>query len=242
MARILLVAPAAADVQLDRTCLGLLRALDRRGVKVGFVKPVAQLRADGGPDRSAALVAAITQLQPPDPVATAKLEQQLGEGGLDVVLETIVATAEPVCAQADVVIVEAVSPGPSIVYTSGLNQALARALDADVLIAGRWPADTERPANPHGGSRVRHGRGSAAGVDAPACAAGSRSCSGDRRWPGRASRYRRERVRVWRGRARDGLCNPRPAHDRPARGTRTGKGAGATRAPAHRRGAASARS
>jgi len=147
MARILLVAPAAADVQLDRTCLGLLRALDRRGVKVGFVKPVAQLRADGGPDRSAALVAAITQLQPPDPVATAELEQQLGEGGLDVVLERIVATSEPVCAQADVVIVEAVSPGPSIVYTSGLNQALARALDADVLIAGRWPADTERPAD-----------------------------------------------------------------------------------------------
>ena len=142
MARSLLVAPAATDVQLARTCLGLMRALDRRGVNVGFVKPVAQLRADGGPDRSAALVAAITQLRPPNPVATAELEQQLGEGGLDVVLERIVAAWEPVCAQADVVVVEAVSPSPSILYTSGLNQALARALDADVLIAGRWPTDT----------------------------------------------------------------------------------------------------
>jgi AAA domain len=46
MARSLLVAPAAEGVGLARTCLGLLRALDRRGVKVAFVKPVAQPRAD----------------------------------------------------------------------------------------------------------------------------------------------------------------------------------------------------
>ena len=54
MARSLLVAPAAEGVGLARTCLGLLRALDRRGIKVAFVKPVAQPRPDGGPDRSAA--------------------------------------------------------------------------------------------------------------------------------------------------------------------------------------------
>ena len=43
MARSLLVAPVADHSALARTCLGLLRALDRRGVKVAFVKPVAQL-------------------------------------------------------------------------------------------------------------------------------------------------------------------------------------------------------
>jgi phosphate acetyltransferase len=84
MARSLLVAPAAEGVGLARTCLGLLRALDRRGVKVAFVKPVAQPRADGGPDRSAARVTAIMALRPPEPLTTAELEQQLGEGGLDV--------------------------------------------------------------------------------------------------------------------------------------------------------------
>jgi phosphate acetyltransferase len=64
MARSLLVAPAAEGVGLARTCLGLLRALDRRGVKVAFVKPVAQPRVDGGPDRSAARVTAIMALHP----------------------------------------------------------------------------------------------------------------------------------------------------------------------------------
>jgi phosphate acetyltransferase len=143
MARSLLVVPAAEGVGLSRTCLGLLRALDRRGVRVAFVKPVAQPRADGGPDRSVARVTAITALRPPEPLTTAELEQQLGEGGLEVVLEKIVAAWEPVYAGSDVVVVEGLSPGPAAMYTSSLNQALARALDADVVLADSWPADAD---------------------------------------------------------------------------------------------------
>ena len=144
MARSLLVAPAAEDVGLARTCLGLLRALDRDGVHVAYVKPVAQPRADGSPDRSAALVSAITTLRPPEPLALAELERQLGEGGLDVVLEKIVAAWSPIYDQSDVVVVEGLSLGPSKLYATSLNQALARALDADVLLVGSWPR------KPHG--------------------------------------------------------------------------------------------
>src|SRR5450432_1767268 len=140
MTRTLLVVPTGAGAGLARTCLGLVRALDRQGVNVGFVKPVAQPRPDGGPDRSAALVAAITSLRPPDPVSTAQLEQQLGSGGLDVVLEKAVAIWQPVHDQYDVVVVEGLTPGPAKLYASGLNQALARALDADVLLVAGWPA------------------------------------------------------------------------------------------------------
>jgi phosphate acetyltransferase len=141
MARSLLVAPVADHAALARTCLGLLRALDRRGVKVAFVKPVAQPRADGDPDRSTALVAAITALRPPEPLSTAQLEQQLGEGELEVVLEKIVAAWEPVYGGSDVVVIEGISPAPSRLYASTLNEALARALDADVVLSGKWPAD-----------------------------------------------------------------------------------------------------
>jgi len=143
VARSLLVAPAAPHTDLARTCLGLLRALDRRGVKAAFVKPVAQPRTDGSPDRSAALVTAITALQPPEPLTTAELEQQLGEGGLEIVLEKIVAAWEPIYAGSDVVVVEGLSAEPATMYASSLNQALARALDADVLLAGGWPGDAD---------------------------------------------------------------------------------------------------
>jgi len=139
MARSVLVVPAAEDVGLGRTCLGLLRALDRGGVHVAYVKPVAQPRADDSPDRSVALVSAITALRPPEPLSTAELERQLGEGGLDVVLEKIVAAWSPIYDNSDVVVVEGLSLGPAKVYETSFNQALARALDADVLLVGSWP-------------------------------------------------------------------------------------------------------
>ena len=144
MTRTLLVVPSAADAGLARTCLGLVRALDRRGVNVAFVKPVAQPRHDGGPDRSAALVAAISALRPPEPLSTAELEQQLGEGGVDAVLEKTVAAWQPVYERSNIVIVEGLSPGTDWLYASELNQALARALDADVIVVGRWPAEAGR--------------------------------------------------------------------------------------------------
>src|SRR5712692_4882626 len=141
MTRSLLVAPATEDAGLARTCLGLLRALDRAGARVAYVKPVAQPRADGSPDRSAALVAAVTALRPPEPISAAELERQLGDGGLDAVLEKIVAAWTPVYDGSDVVVVEGLSPERSRLYATALNQALARALDADVLLVGGWPPD-----------------------------------------------------------------------------------------------------
>ena len=143
MARSLLVAPVAEHGGLARTCLGLLRALDQRGIKVAYVKPVVQPRADGGPDRSAALVAAVTSLDSPESLTTAELERQLGEGGLEVVLEKIVAAWEPIYDRSEVVVVESLSPGPSNLYASSLNQALARTLDADVVLVACWPADND---------------------------------------------------------------------------------------------------
>ena len=167
MARTLLVVPTAAGASLARTCLGVVRALDRRGVHVGFVKPVAQPRDDGGPDRSAALVRATSALRPPEPLSTARLEQQLGSGALDVVLEKAVAVWQPVHDQYDVVVVEGLSPGPAKLYASGLNQALARALDADVLLAVSWLA-----ADAAGGGQ-RGERTPEAGPDEDAGAAGA---------------------------------------------------------------------
>ncbi len=143
MARSLLVAPATEDVGLARTCLGLLRALDRIGMHMDYVKPVAQPRPDGTPDRSAARVAAVTTLRPPEPLSTAELERELGDGELDAVLEKTVAAWAPMYNRSDVVVVEGLKAGPSRLYAPALNQALARALDAEVLLVGNWPAEPD---------------------------------------------------------------------------------------------------
>ena len=162
MARSVLVVPTAAGASLARTCLGLVRALDRRGVNVTFVKPVAQPRAHGGPDRSIALVAATTSLSPPDPLSTARLEKQLGSGGLDAVLEKIVAAWQPVHDRSDVVVVEGLSPAAAKLYASGLNQALAKALDADVMLVASWPAASTGSGEDQAASAAEPGSGPAA--------------------------------------------------------------------------------
>ena len=164
MARTLLVVPTAAGASLARTCLGVVRALDRRGVNIAFVKPVAQPRADGGPDRSIALVAAITALRPPDPLPTAHLEQQLGSGELDAVLEKVVAAWQPVHDRSDVVVVEGLSPGAARLYASGLNQALAKAIDADVLLVASWPAAGAESGEDRADRAAEPGLGQAAGA------------------------------------------------------------------------------
>src|ERR1039457_1814395 len=162
--RTLLVVPTTADASLARTCLGLVRALDRRGVDVAFVKPVAQPPADGGPDRSIALARAATALRPPDPLSTARLEQQLGSGGLDAVLEKIVAAWQPVYDRSDVVVVEGLNPGPAKLYARGLNQALAKAVDADVLLVASWPAPGSGQSEDRADRTAGPGPGPAAGT------------------------------------------------------------------------------
>lgn len=140
MARSLLVAPAGIGADLARTCLGMIRALDRRGAKVAFVKPVAEPRPCDRPDQSAALVQVVAGLHPPDSLSAADLEQLLGAGGLDLALEKVVAVWQPLHDSGDIVVVEGLSPDPARLYASEFNQALARTLDADVLLTGRWPA------------------------------------------------------------------------------------------------------
>ena len=196
MVRSLLVVPTGAGAGPARTCLGLVRALDRRGVNVAFVKPVAQPRADGGPDRSAALVAAITSLRPPDPLSTAELEQQLAERGLPAALEKIIAALEPVHDRSDVVVVEALTPGPARLYAIEINQALAQALDADVLLVTSWPAPQRRERR---------------GVGAPHAGARAGPDRGHRGEPGGDTGHRGERVLVRRARARGRLRSQRRA-------------------------------
>jgi phosphate acetyltransferase len=64
--RIILVAPTGHRVGLTSTCIGLVTALDRAGVAVGFAKPIGQPRADGA-DHSAELVRLTSNIVPARP-------------------------------------------------------------------------------------------------------------------------------------------------------------------------------
>lgn len=132
MSHRLLVVPTAHGVGVTSVGLGILRALDRLGLHIGFYKPVARKL----PDRSSALVRLTTAIDPPEPLAVETAERQLGEGRRDVLLETIVERVEEVSRGCDVVVVEGLVPSDDAMYASALNVAIAQALDADVILVG----------------------------------------------------------------------------------------------------------
>ncbi len=136
MTRIILVVPTAQGSGLTSTCLGLVGALQRHGVDVGFCKPLSQPGSPGGVDRSTALIRLTSTLVPPDPIPVGVVEHLLSENAMQTLLERVIAAAEPVIAGHDVLIVEGLATGPELSYAGRMNVALAKAFDADVLLVG----------------------------------------------------------------------------------------------------------
>ncbi|MHC5067958.1 MAG: phosphate acetyltransferase [Planctomycetota bacterium] len=132
-ARTLLVVPACHDVGLTSVCLGLLGALDRAGVRVGFCKPLAQ-RQGGAGEPSPGLVKATLGLSVPDPIPVEEAERLLADGEEQVLLERVVERCGEV--DADIVVVEGLVPVRGLIYSGRINQALARSLGAEVLFVG----------------------------------------------------------------------------------------------------------
>jgi phosphate acetyltransferase len=141
--RTVLVVPTGHGVGLTATCLGLVHALQQQGINVGFLKPLAQPRAPGtGPDRSTALIRLTSSLRPPNPIPSDEVERSLGENALDTLMEEVLAKAEPLAGQHDVLVVEGLVPATELLYANPVNLALAKALDANVLLVGA-PVDTD---------------------------------------------------------------------------------------------------
>lgn len=133
MPRCLLVVPTGSGVGLTSVSLGILRALDRKGVQAAFVRPVSVRR---GPDPSGALLQAVARLEPPEPIDREATEALLAEGQDDVLLERVVSMVEQAGANASVVVVEGCVPVQGVAYATRLNDAMAAALDAEMVVVG----------------------------------------------------------------------------------------------------------
>ena len=133
MPRTLLIAPAGHSVGLTTVCLGLVRALDRQGVRVAFVKPISQ--GNGGTsDRSCALVRLGSSLNPPEPIGRSRVEDLLSHGDDQTLMEEVVAQLNKVSGNADVVVVEGMVPESTMVYASRVNALMLKALDAELVL------------------------------------------------------------------------------------------------------------
>ncbi len=139
-----LLAPTGFGVGLTSTSLGLVRALARAGLKVGFCKPIAQHhRDDDGPERSTGLIASTHGITAPEPLSLAHVEHLLGDDHLDDLLEEIINLHHLASVDKDVVIIEGMVPTRQASYAAKINVALAKSLNADAILV--TAPDNETP-------------------------------------------------------------------------------------------------
>lgn len=130
--RTLFVAPAGNNVGLTTATLGLVRALDRQGLRVAFAKPISTRLED----RSIALVKLGTHLLPPPPIARKRVEDLLSSGDDQTLLEQVVATCDEASEGADVLIVEGMVAESGSAWAHRLNTLMVKALDAELVLVG----------------------------------------------------------------------------------------------------------
>ena len=140
MAKSLFIAPTSMNSGLTSVCLGLLRALEREGVSVGFYKPFSQSVHRGealhndGKDSSVAFVRSHSHLELPDPIPLKQAQQLLNHGKADLLMETVVGEYQKVSSEVDVVIIEGLVPDRSEAYIARLNVEVARNLGSEVIL------------------------------------------------------------------------------------------------------------
>ncbi len=133
----LYLVPTGTGVGLTTVCMGLVRALDRSGLKTHFFKPVAQLfRGDTGPERSTYVIRHTTDLKPPTPIPYAEASADVVRGAMDDFMERVLEQYQLAAGDADVVVVEGLINMDDFEHATALNQAIARTLDASVILVG----------------------------------------------------------------------------------------------------------
>ncbi|HZC36704.1 MAG TPA: DRTGG domain-containing protein, partial [Chthoniobacterales bacterium] len=142
------LAPAGRGQGLTTVALGLVVALDRRGVRVSFYKPISEDRGgESRPERSTHFLRATTTLAPADPLSLVEATKLVSSGRLDELLGKVVGTFEKSTQNADLAILEGLLPSPDDPYRGSLNRELVKTLNGQVILvmgmAGRSVADLD---------------------------------------------------------------------------------------------------
>ena len=132
MPHTVLVAPASSGVGLTTFCLGLVRALDRQGVRVGFAKPIAS----HGKNAATALMRLGARIDPPEPLARSTVEQLLAAGDDGTLMEHVVALCNRASAGCDVLVVVGMAAESGMLYSTRVNALMMKALDAELVLVG----------------------------------------------------------------------------------------------------------
>ncbi|MFQ6370510.1 phosphate acetyltransferase [Shewanella sp. YIC-542] len=143
MSRNIMLIPIGTGVGLTSISLGMVRALERHGVKVRFFKPIAQLRPDdNGPERSTTILSKSPTVNPLEPFDMAHAESLISADQTDILMEQIIARVSESVGDTETLIVEGLVHTRNHHFADDINYAVAKALDADVIFVATPGNDT----------------------------------------------------------------------------------------------------
>jgi len=142
MSHAFLLVSTGAGSGLTTVSLGMVRALDRLGIRTGFYKPIAQLRdGDTGLERSTQLIEHMTDIITQKPIDIQHATSLLGIGQEESLMEEVIEGYQGSSKHTDIMVIEGLVADGHAGYATHLNAAIARALDAEVILVGKPESD-----------------------------------------------------------------------------------------------------
>ncbi|MBS6033591.1 MAG: phosphate acetyltransferase [Pantoea sp.] len=134
MSRTIMLIPTGTSVGLTSVSLGVIRAMERKGVRLSVFKPIAQPRSGGDtPDQTTTIIRKNSSIPAAEPLQMARVESLLGSNQQDVLMEEIISRYHANTQDAEVVLVEGLVPTRKHQFANALNYEIAKTLNAEIV-------------------------------------------------------------------------------------------------------------
>jgi len=134
VSRTIMLIPTGTSVGLTSISLGVIRAMERKGVRLSVFKPIAQPRLGGDcPDHTTNIIRKSSSIPAAEPLQMSRVESLLGSNQQDVLMEEIIARYHENTKDAEVVLVEGLVPTRKHQFASALNYEIAKTLNAEII-------------------------------------------------------------------------------------------------------------
>ncbi|MFV0575714.1 MAG: phosphate acetyltransferase [Vibrio sp.] len=134
MSRTIMLVPISSGVGLTSVSLGVLRAMERKGVNVSFFKPIAQPRSGNDqPDLTTTIVSASSDIKVAQPTPMSEAESMISNEQMDVLLEQIVERYHTISTDSEVVLIEGLVPTRKHPFANQVNAEIASTLGAEIV-------------------------------------------------------------------------------------------------------------
>ncbi|WP_105902401.1 phosphate acetyltransferase [Vibrio gangliei] len=134
MSRTIMLVPISSGVGLTSVSLGVLRAMERKGVNVSFFKPIAQPRSgQDTPDLTSSIISASSDMKVAEPTPMSEAESLISNEKMDVLLEQIVERYNTISNASEVVLIEGLVPTRKHPFANQVNAEIAKTLGAEIV-------------------------------------------------------------------------------------------------------------